>query len=71
MAKAAPKHGPQLVRHCSECGVVLEGGQRVTCGTSKCRDARFRRLHPESFAAREARTVERRREIRRLAREQR
>jgi hypothetical protein len=67
LAKTAAKRGPQPVRYCSECGVELEGRQRVTCGTSFCREARFKRLHPESYAAREARKVERRRERRREA----
>jgi hypothetical protein len=71
LTKAAAKRGPRPFRFCSECGELLEGGQRVTCGTSRCRDARFRRLHPEAYAVREARKVERRRATRRLAREQR
>jgi hypothetical protein len=54
---------------CSECGRELVGQQRVTCGSSKCRDARFRRLHPEAYAERERRKVERRRLRRREARE--
>jgi hypothetical protein len=71
LARARAKRPPAPVRHCSECEAVLEGGQRVTCGSSSCRERRFRRLHPEAYAAREARKVERRRETRRLAREQR
>jgi len=35
-----------------------------SCGVTRCRDARYRRLHPEAYAAREARKVERRRERR-------
>jgi hypothetical protein len=54
-----------VVRHCSECGVELEGRHRVTCGSAKCREARFKRLHPESYAKREVAKVERRRERRR------
>jgi hypothetical protein len=69
LAKLAAKRGPRQVRNCSECGVVLEGRARATCGSSKFREARFRRLQPESYAAREARKVERRREARRLTRE--
>lgn len=68
LAKAAEKRGPQPARHCSECGAQLEGRQRVTCGSSSCREARFRRLHPESYARREAAKVKRRRERRREAR---
>jgi hypothetical protein len=67
LARVAAKRGPQPVRHCSECGVELEGRQRVTCGKSKCREDRFRRLHPESYGRREAARVERRRERRREA----
>ena len=67
MARAAA--GRVLVeRVCSECGAVLEGRQRVTCGTSRCRDARFKRLRPEAYAERERAKVERRREKRREAR---
>ena len=44
-----------------------EGRQRVICGKSKCRDDRYRRLHPEAYAAKEARKVERRRLKRREA----
>jgi len=68
LERAAAKRGPQPVRHCAECGVELEGRQRVTCGTSKCREARFKRLHPESYARREAAKVERRRKRRRETR---
>lgn len=67
LAKAAAKRRPQPVRFCSECGVELEGRHRVTCGSAKCRDARFRRLQPESYASREAAKVDRRRERRRSA----
>jgi predicted amidophosphoribosyltransferase len=52
---------PPVTRHCSECGLELEGRHRVTCGSAKCREARFKRLQPESYAAREAAKVERRR----------
>jgi hypothetical protein len=58
---------PPVVRHCAECGAELEGRQRVTCGSAKCREARFKRLHPESYAKREAAKVDRRRERRRSA----
>ena len=69
LAKAAAKRGRPRVRHCSECGELLQGVQRVTCGSSRCRERRFRRLHPESYAAREAARVVRRRERRRRLRE--
>jgi hypothetical protein len=67
MERGEQRH-PLVVRHCSECGAELEGRQRITCAKSKCREARFRRLHPESYARREAAKVERRRERRREAR---
>src|SRR3954447_21949139 len=45
---------PLVVRRGAECGAELEARQRVTCGKSKCREARFKRLQPESYARREA-----------------
>jgi len=68
LARAATRRGPAPTRFCSECGVELEGRHRVTCGKSKCREDRFKRLHPESYARREAAKVERRRERRRETR---
>lgn len=50
---------------CSEGGDPLEGRRRVICSKPKCREARFRRLHPEAYAERERRKVERRRARRR------
>jgi hypothetical protein len=67
LAQAAAKRGPRPVRHCSECGLELEGRRRVTCGSAKCREGRFKRLQPESYARREAAKVDRRRERRRSA----
>jgi hypothetical protein len=67
LARAAERRGPAPTRHCSECGEELVGGQRVTCGSSRCREARFKRLHPESYAERERAKVSRRRERRRTA----
>jgi len=72
LERAAAKRGrarSPVSSSCSECGVALEGRQRVTCGSSRCRDARFRRLHPESYAARERAKVERRKAARRQPRE--
>jgi hypothetical protein len=46
--------------------VVVAVVEDVVC-SEPCREARFRRRHPESYAAREARKVERRRERRRAA----
>jgi hypothetical protein len=62
------KREPRAPAYCSECGKLLEGQQRLTCGSSRCRDARFKRLHPDSYAAREAAKVVRRREKGRAAR---
>jgi hypothetical protein len=67
LARMAARRGPAPARFCSECRVELEGRQRVVC-SSRCRDARFRRLHPEAYAAKEARKVVRRRERRGEAR---
>ena len=63
LAKAAAKRGPQPVRYCSECEVELVPPKRVVCGPT-CRERRFKRLHPESYAKREAAKVERRRQRR-------
>ena len=63
LVKAAARRGglksPALV-WCSECGGPLEERQRVVC-SARCRDARYRRLHPEAYAEKERRKVERRR----------
>ena len=72
LEKAAARRGrtsPAEVSACSECGQPLEGWQRVSCGTSKCRDARFRRLHPAAYATREQGKAERRRARRRASTE--
>jgi hypothetical protein len=68
LARAAARREPAPARFCSECRVELEGRHRVTCGSAKCREARFKRLHPESYAKREAAKVERRRQKRRRLR---
>ena len=70
LAKAAAKRGKVREPNntaCLECGDPLEGRQRVICGKSTCRDARYRRMHLEAYAAKEARKVERRRLKRREA----
>ena len=70
LEKAAARRGrerPPALRHCSECGAELTGQQRVTCGSSACKDKRFKKLRPESYAAREREKVERRREKRRAS----
>jgi endogenous inhibitor of DNA gyrase (YacG/DUF329 family) len=65
LGRAAAKRGPRptLDLECSECGGPLEGRQRVVCGR-RCKDARFRRLHPEEYEAKEKRKAARRRERR-------
>jgi hypothetical protein len=65
----ASKRGPQSERFCSECQKRLEGRQRVTCGSRRCREARFRKLQPASYAERERLKVIRRKERRRELRE--
>jgi len=71
LERAAAKRGrprqPEQTT-CSECGDELTGRQRVVCGP-RCRDRRYARLHPEAYAAKERRKVERRKAARRQARE--
>jgi hypothetical protein len=64
LARAAAKRPAPEPKFCSECGEKLEPPRRVVC-SPRCRERRFRRLHPEAYAAREARKVERRRAKRR------
>jgi hypothetical protein len=59
-SRPAPVH-----RFCTECPNELKGKQRLVC-SSRCRDGRFKRLHPEAYAERERRKVARDRERRRL-----
>lgn len=68
LEKAAERRGrrPVVEATCSECGEPLEGGKRVVCGERRCKEARFKRLNPEAYAAREAAKVARRRERRKL-----
>lgn len=70
LEKAAARRGrvPAAAVSCSECDAPLEGRQRVMCGARRCREARFRRLNPEAYAAREAAKFVRRRERRRALR---
>jgi hypothetical protein len=63
-ARTAARRPSAEPRFCSECFVLLEGRRRVVC-SSRCSDARYRRLHPETYAELEARKVVRRREARR------
>jgi hypothetical protein len=69
LEKAAARRGvvrPPERTTCEECGGALEGRQRIVC-SRRCRDRRYARLHPEAYAAKEARKVERRRARRREA----
>jgi hypothetical protein len=63
LERAAAKRA-LVERVCSECPETLQKGRRVVC-SDRCRDRRYRRLHPEA----EARKVERRREARRAERD--
>jgi hypothetical protein len=65
LARYYERRGSQPARFCSECEKPLEGRQRVTCGSSRCREARLKRMNPEAHAKREARKLERRRQARR------
>jgi hypothetical protein len=47
-------------RVCSECRETLPRGRRVVC-SDRCGAARYRRLHPDAYAASEARKLVRRR----------
>ena len=54
LARTAAKRGPRPELACSECGDPLQGQSRVVC-SRRCAEARYRRLHPEAYAANEAR----------------
>jgi hypothetical protein len=64
LERAAARRPPAPARSCEECGEPLPDGRRVVC-SRRCAEARYRRLHPEAWAAREQRKVVRRREARR------
>ena len=57
----AARRVPAPPRFCSECDAPLASGRRVVC-SRRCNDARYRRLHPEAYAAKQARKRVRRRE---------
>jgi hypothetical protein len=73
LTRAAARRGkmsPHLAVRaaCEECGEELPPRRRVVCG-ERCREARFKRLHPASYAAREVAKLARRRPRRRELRE--
>ncbi len=58
---------PSSPRPCPECGEMFQGrATRLLCGQRRCRDARYKRLHPAEYAAKRARK-ERRRERKGMA----
>ena len=65
MARAKARRAVPLPAACSECGEALGGQAACDLRVEPVREQRFRRLHPEAYAAKEARKVERRREKRR------
>jgi hypothetical protein len=63
LAKAAAKRVPAPPTHgrCAECGGPMVGRpNRVVC-SRRCKDARYRRLHPEAYREKQRRKRERRR----------
>ncbi len=60
LARATAKRVSVLppLRFCEECGGLLEGRRRVCCGSSRCLEARARRLDPAGYAERQRRKVE-------------
>ena len=62
LGKAAARRAGQPAerRACSECGELLEGRRRLVC-SSRCRDRRYARLHPEALAEKLRRKRARRR----------
>ena len=52
----------------SECGATFRGRKdRLICGKRRCKDARYRRLHPEEYRAKQQRQYVQRRARIRLA----
>jgi hypothetical protein len=58
----AASRGP--LPRCSECGAELESHAKVVC-SRRCKDARYRRLHPEEYREKQRRKDARRRARRR------
>ena len=59
-ARRAEYQASRPVRVCSECGRMIEGKGWVVC-SRRCKDARYRRLHPVEYAAKQRRKYQRRR----------
>ncbi len=63
LEKAAERRGsaPPASGVCSECGEEITDGRRdrLVC-SRRCKDARYRRLHPEEYAAKQHRKYQRR-----------
>ena len=60
-AHSESRRKPPAKHICPECGVVFYGRRdRLTC-SRRCKDARYRRRHPEEYRAKERRKDARRR----------
>jgi hypothetical protein len=53
---------PLVELECVECGEKFEGRPHAKLCSRRCKDKRYRRLHPEQVRAKEQRKRERRRE---------
>ena len=50
---------------CVECGENFAGRKdRLLCGRRRCKDARYRRLHPDAYRAKQRRKAQRRKTTR-------
>ncbi len=68
-AEKAKRKTPPTELVCSECGKTFYGRKdRLVCGQRKCKDTRYRRLHPEEYKARRKLKDARRRARARAAR---
>ena len=56
-----PRVSPSKLE-CAECGASFEGRKdRLLCGSRRCKDRRYARLHPEALRAKRRRKDQRRR----------
>lgn len=61
------QHAAEQQRTCTECGTEFEGrSDRLVC-SRKCKDRRYKRLHPVEWKAKRARYDRRRQERKRRA----